>query len=140
MVDATHLARPRRSLRVLVADDAALIRMLMAEMLSRAGYSVNVAERRLDAVTANGNERFDIILMDMQMPVMDGIDAMQDMRAQEDPRGRIPTIALTADALQTNHKNYMDGGASLALTKPVKWENLLAEMERLTERVRALTQ
>ncbi len=132
---ASQLTEAARPLQILVAEDNETTRMLMTAMLSRLGHTVHAVENGLEAVNAHKNERFDIVLMDMQMPVMDGPEAMEKIRAQEAAGPAIPMIALTADALEENHKNYIDAGADIVVTKPVNWQNLVAEMERLTQRV-----
>ena len=138
-VASSQLTEAKRPLQILVAEDNETTRMLMTTMLSRLGHTVHGVEHGLEAVNANANGQFDIILMDMQMPVMDGPEAMEKIRAQESTGGTPPMIALTADALEENHKGYIQAGAKVVITKPVNWQKLIAEMERLTQQTAAPT-
>ncbi len=131
-VAASNIADSQSRLRVLVAEDNETTRMLMSAMLSRMGHSVRTVEHGRDAVEAYQNENYDIVLMDMQMPVMDGPEAITIIRTLESDGAHIPIIALTADALDENHKEYMAAGADVVATKPVNWQALTAEMKRLT--------
>jgi len=128
---ASQLEQAKSPLRVLVAEDNETTRMLMSAMLSRLGHMVHAVEHGRDAVDAYQNEAFDIILMDMQMPIMDGPEAIEHIRAREDSTAHIPVVALTADALEENHKGYIAAGADVVITKPVNWQALVAEMDRL---------
>jgi len=122
----------RRSLRVLVTEDNDAIRMLITAMLSRNGHSVTEANDGRAAVAAVRLAKPDIILMDMQMPVMDGPSAMRIIRMEESASARIPIIALTADALKENRAAYLAAGAESLLVKPIDWQVLFSEMDRLT--------
>ncbi|MGZ5940568.1 MAG: ATP-binding protein [Rhizomicrobium sp.] len=119
-------------LRVLAAEDDATIRTLIETVLSRSGYSVTAVSNGAEAVEEAKRRPYDIILMDMQMPIMDGPDAMRAIRAGSDALRTVPIIALTADALQENQDAYLESGASLILTKPIAWPQLLSEIRRLT--------
>jgi len=125
-------AKVSRPLRVLVAEDNETNRMLAIRLLSKMGHAVTAAENGAVAVAEFGRAAFDVVLMDMQMPVMDGPDAMRIIRGQERPPAHVPIIALTADAMREHHREYLDAGADLILTKPVDWSLLAAEMDRLT--------
>lgn len=123
-------------LQVLVAEDNETNRMLAQRILTKMGHSVQVAENGAVAVAATQSREFDIILMDMQMPVMDGPTAMRIICGDRPQGHRVPIIALTADAMREHHDGYGDAGASVIMTKPVNWIQLGAEMERLTRDVR----
>ncbi len=123
-----------RPLRVLLAEDNASIRSLLTTVLERRGHAVTATNDGAAAVAAIRQERFDIILMDMQMPVMDGPDAMRVIRGETAPIADTPIIALTADALQENRAAYLAAGANSILIKPIDWSLLAAEMERLAPR------
>jgi CheY-like chemotaxis protein len=117
---------------VLVTEDNDAIRMLITAMLSRNGHSVTEANDGRAAVAAVRLAKPDIILMDMQMPVMDGPSAMRIIRMEESASARIPIIALTADALKENRAAYLAAGAESLLVKPIDWQVLFSEMDRLT--------
>ncbi len=118
--------------RVLLAEDNAVARLLVSTMLRRLGHTVDMAENGSEAVSAEQQNSYDIILMDMQMPVMDGPEAMTLIRAHgRAKRLHIPIIALTADVLATHQRGYLDAGADIVMGKPVDWVNLARTMDRL---------
>lgn len=131
---AAALATSARHLRVLIADDNETIRMLTSTMLTRNGHTVTATSDGAAAVAAMRRDTFDIVLMDMQMPIMDGPDAMRVIRSEEAPTAHIPIIALTADALEENRVTYLAAGADSILVKPIDWGALALEMGRLTAR------
>jgi CheY-like chemotaxis protein len=133
------MALAPRPLRVLVAEDNDTNRMLAIRLLSKMGHAVTAAGNGAVAVAEFARAAFDVVLMDMQMPVMDGPSAMRVIRGQERAPARIPIIALTADAMREHHLEYIEAGADLILTKPVDWSLLAAEMDRLTRGERAVS-
>jgi CheY-like chemotaxis protein len=120
-----------RALRVLVADDVAANRMVARAMLAAAGHRVDSASDGAEAVAAVEREAYDVVLMDVQMPVMDGLEATRRIRALDGGRGRVPILAVTASALPEQvaacHAAGMDGH----LPKPIDRESLLSAVGRL---------
>ena len=117
---------------ILIAEDNDTSRFLLATMLGRRGHSVTAVVNGQEAVDAASTTAFDIILLDMQMPVMDGPEAMQHIRAAEkNGAKRTPIIALTADVIAEHRKAYLAGGADSVVGKPVDWMALDQEMDRL---------
>ncbi len=121
-------ALPR--LHVLLAEDNAINQMLVRSMLENAGHRVSVADNGALAVAAAEREDFDIVLMDGHMPVMDGVAATQAIRALHGPRGRVPVIAVTADALSVDRDRYLAAGMYEVVTKPIDFPRLYAVMAR----------
>ncbi|MFA5265515.1 MAG: response regulator, partial [Opitutaceae bacterium] len=100
-------------------------------MLKRLGYTVDIASNGLEAVDAVIKKHYDIILMDMQMPEMSGIEATMKIREMTvDPERRPWIIALTANALKEFRKDCYDAGMDDYLSKPVKLEDLRGAMDR----------
>lgn len=122
-------------MRVLVAEDNPTTQMLVKTMLERDGHKVVTADNGALAVEAAASGDFDIVLMDMQMPVMDGPDATRQIRAMKEPISGCPVIALTADAIRSHRQTYLDAGANVIVTKPIVWATLFSEMGRLTGKV-----
>lgn len=118
-----------RPLRILAAEDNDTNRMLLTTLLGRIGHSVDAVENGALAVAALEQGSYDIVLMDMQMPVMDGVEAT---RAIREAGKTMPIIALTADALPENHHRYLDAGVDSIITKPINWQLLADEMDRMT--------
>jgi signal transduction histidine kinase/CheY-like chemotaxis protein len=120
-----------RSLRVLVADDVAANRMVARAMLVAAGHRVDSASDGAEAVAAVEREAYDVVLMDVQMPVMDGLEATRRIRMMEGTRRAIPILAVTASALPEQVQACRDAGMDGHLAKPIDRENLLSAVARL---------
>jgi CheY-like chemotaxis protein len=128
---AGALGAPGRPLRVLLTEDSRDNRILIRAYLKKSGARVDEAENGLIAVEKAKTEKYDLILMDIQMPVMDGLEAMRLIRQRERQDGleRTPIIALTASALENDVRRSLDAGADLHVSKPVKKATLLAAIE-----------
>ena len=107
-----------RPLRVLVVDDVAVNRELLGEMLGRQGHEVLLAEDGAEAVELAARERLDVVLMDVQMPVMDGMEATRRIRRLPPPAGTVPILALTANVMESERQRYLAAGMNRCLTKP----------------------
>jgi CheY-like chemotaxis protein len=117
-------------LRVLVAEDNPINQKVIGAMLLRQGWSVTLAVNGVEACRYFGESGFDLVLMDVQMPEMDGLEAARRIRAEEVRRGsaRTPILALTAHASQAQHEQCLAHGMDSVLTKPVNLPNLLREI------------
>ena len=111
-------------LRLLVAEDNPTNRLLVGTRLRRAGHRVDLVENGLQAVEAVRGNEYDVVLMDMQMPELDGVGATRAIRALPGPGARVPIVALTADALPEFRARYMSSGLDDYLTKPIDWRAL----------------
>jgi two-component system, sensor histidine kinase and response regulator len=120
-----HLDRP---LRILLADDSRDNRLLVHAYLKDTAWQLVDAENGAIAVDRLKAGSFDLILMDIQMPVMDGLEATRTIRAWEKERGlsRIPILALTASALDEDVRRTFDAGVDMHVSKPIKKAVLLA--------------
>jgi CheY-like chemotaxis protein len=109
------------SLRILLAEDNPINALLTRELLRRRGHTTVEVTSGEAAVKAMLNDSFDVVLTDIHMPGMDGIEATQAIRANETLKGqpRTPIIALTADALETGKRACKEAGMDGFLTKPV---------------------
>ena len=112
------------ALRLLVAEDNPTNRLLVGTRLRRAGHRVDLVENGLQAVEAVRGNEYDVVLMDMQMPELDGVGATRAIRALPGPGARVPIVALTADALPEFRARYMSSGLDDYLTKPIDWKAL----------------
>jgi signal transduction histidine kinase/DNA-binding NarL/FixJ family response regulator len=120
-----------RSLRVLVADDVAANRMVARAMLAAAGHRVDSAADGAEALAAVEREAYDVVLMDVQMPVMDGLEATRRIRLLDGGRGRVPILAVTASALPEQVEACHAAGMDGHLPKPIDRESLLSAIGRL---------
>ncbi|MBC7924073.1 MAG: response regulator, partial [Bryobacteraceae bacterium] len=123
-----------RSLRILVAEDNGVNQKLARSILEKAFHRVELVTNGEQAVAATAQRTFDLILMDLQMPVMDGLEATRLIREQELTRGigsKVPIIALTANAMRSDREKCAVAGMDGYLSKPFRSHELLELVERL---------
>jgi CheY-like chemotaxis protein len=125
-------------LRILVAEDNKINQRLMVMLLTAGGHEVDVASNGEDAVEAVRQGGFDVVLMDMQMPVLDGVGAVRRIRAMAKPACSIPILALTADAIAGAEERYLAVGVDAYLAKPITPAALQAALAGLTGRRREM--
>lgn len=113
---------------VLVAEDALLNQKFITALLKKWGLEVILAEDGREAVSLTDEMRPDLILMDMQMPEMDGLEATRIIRSFEDSTAKTPIIALTANAFKKDAKQCLDAGMNAYLSKPINRDALEAEL------------
>jgi len=122
---------PARSLRILVAEDNLVNQRLAVRLLERAGHRVDLTANGRDAVEALGRAAYDLVLMDCQMPEMDGFEATRAIRAAEQGTDRhIPIVALTANAMQGDREKCLEAGMDDYLAKPFTNQTLAAVLAR----------
>ncbi|EGV18251.1 ATP-binding protein [Thiocapsa marina] len=120
----------RAALPILLVDDNQVNRMVAEATLKKAGYQVRIATNGLEALEAVCGEPVGSVLMDVSMPVMDGIEASRRIRALGGYPGRVPIIAMTAHALKEEEDRCMSAGMDDFITKPFVRANLLAVLAR----------
>jgi signal transduction histidine kinase/CheY-like chemotaxis protein len=122
-------------LRVLLAEDNPINQKVIGAMLRRQGWSVTLAVNGVDACRCYLESRFDLVLMDVQMPEMDGPEATRRIRAEEVRRSLVPTpiLALTAHASRAHHEQCLAAGMDAVITKPVNLQTLLREVAAAME-------
>jgi CheY-like chemotaxis protein/HPt (histidine-containing phosphotransfer) domain-containing protein len=118
------------SLRILLAEDSQANQEVLTAILRRAGYQVDVAVNGLKAVEAVSRISYDLVLMDLAMPEMDGVEATYHIRNLPGQQGGIPIIALTANAILTEQQRCLQAGMNDYLTKPVSRATLLTVIAR----------
>ena len=125
------LPAPQRSLRVLAAEDNHVNQMVLSAMLEKSGHHIDMVGNGIEAVAAAVRCHYDLILMDVQMPEMDGVTACQKIRALPGAVKDIPIIAVTANAMLGDREKYLDAGMTDYVTKPVNMEKLAGVIARL---------
>jgi CheY-like chemotaxis protein len=128
--DLTGLA----GLQVLVAEDNVINQKVISSLLRRQGWTITLAGNGKEAYRHFLHSHFDLILMDIQMPEMDGLEATALIRREEISRGsesRTPIIALTAHTSQSQHHQCLAAGMDLVVTKPVNLPTLLRGIQEL---------
>ncbi len=129
-VDARPAAPPA-ALRILAAEDVPTNQLLLQHLLSREGHGVTVVANGEEAVAAAAREPFDVILMDVQMPVMDGVEATRRIRALAAPANAVPIVMVTAHAMLGDRDRYLAAGANDYLAKPIKPDALRASLRAI---------
>jgi len=127
-----HWLRERRPrLRLLLADDSPTNRMLAIRLLEKRGHTVVSVEDGLKAVEAVQESSFDAVLMDVQMPELDGLEAAQVIRQWEGGKAHIPIVALTAYAMESDRQRCLEAGMDAYVSKPFSADELYATVEQL---------
>ena len=119
-----------QALDVLVAEDNHVNQMVIRAMLEKAGHRIEIVENGYEAVEAASNHVYDVILMDIQMPKLDGLSAMRMIRKLDGPACQIPIIALTANAMKGSREEYMNQGMDDYISKPIAPAKLNAALRR----------
>ncbi|MBT5051008.1 MAG: response regulator [Rhodospirillaceae bacterium] len=125
--------RNDRPLHILVAEDNELNQRIISWMLTPLNCQFDIVGDGLEAVAAVARSRYDVVLMDVQMPGMDGITATRKIRAVDGPHKDIPIIALTANAMQGDAENYLKAGMTDYVSKPIDQRKLLETITRLAD-------
>jgi CheY-like chemotaxis protein len=121
-------------LRALLVEDNPTNRLVASKMLEALGVSVAMAEHGGLGVEAAQTGEFDLILMDVQMPVMDGLEATRRIRALDGPAAQTPIIGLTANAMAHQRDAYMAAGMDGLVAKPISPSALVSEIARVVRR------
>jgi CheY-like chemotaxis protein len=121
-----------RPLKILAADDHAVNRMIVQMYMQLAGHEVTMVEDGKQALEAMNEQDFDLVLMDIQMPVMDGLAATRQIRALKHPKCDVPIIALTANAMTGDREKYLAEGLTDYVAKPIDPATLLAAVARVS--------
>ncbi|MGL4443371.1 MAG: response regulator, partial [Alsobacter sp.] len=125
--------------RILLAEDNATNRLVIGTLLQKLGFSCRAALNGLEAVAAVQEEAFDLVLMDVMMPEMDGYAATRAIRALPGACGRTPIVALTANVLTADIKAALAAGMDDFATKPISRDKLEQVIQRALEKSRAVT-
>lgn len=124
---------PFAGLQLLIADDSPTNLMVIREMLANTGASITAVSDGAQVVETWRKAPLDMLLLDIAMPVMDGLSALRKIRAEEDEAGRphIPAVAVTANALKHQLDEYILGGFDTHIAKPFRRQELISTIEAL---------
>jgi CheY-like chemotaxis protein len=125
--------KENEKIKILLAEDSLVNQRLVLVLLNKKGFNVKIVSNGREAVETNGSETFDLILMDIQMPEMDGFEATGIIRDKEKLNGKhIPIIALTAHAMKEDMEKCLKAGMDDYLSKPIGSNELYAKIYRYT--------
>ena len=127
----------RHPLRILLAEDNAVNQKLALRLLSQMGYRADVAANGLEAVQSVQRQAYDVVLMDVQMPEMDGLEATRRIRAEGTRHGQPRIVAMTANAMQGDREACIAAGMDDYVTKPIRVDALVQALERTQPMPRA---
>ena len=116
--------------RILVAEDDEISRMIVTELLESAGLAVTEAADGRQALDCLDQATFDLVLMDIEMPVMGGLDAIREIRSMAAEVAELPVIAMTAHALVGDKERFLAAGMNDYITKPIDPDSLLATIRQ----------
>jgi CheY-like chemotaxis protein len=120
----------RPALRILLAEDNAVNQKLALRLLAQLGYRADVAGNGLEVIAALERQSYDIVLMDVQMPELDGLEATRRIRAQWTPPRGPRIIAMTANAMQGDREDCLAAGMDDYISKPIRVHDLLSALQR----------
>lgn len=118
-------------LRVLLAEDQPVNQKLMRAVMEQLGHDLTIANNGVEAVKAMRQATFDLILMDIQMPELDGILTTKVIRSADADWSQIPIVALTAHAMESHRQSYISAGMDGFVSKPFRMDVLIGEMTRV---------
>jgi two-component system, sensor histidine kinase and response regulator len=128
---ATHTTPAGRRLNILLAEDNPVNQRVTVGLLKKRGHSVQAVLNGKEAIQALACEQFDLVFMDVQMPVMDGLEATAEIRSKEESTGaHVPIVAMTAHAMKGDRDRCLDAGMDDYLSKPVEPKLLQAVLDR----------
>ncbi len=126
------LGASNRPLRILCAEDTPANQKVITKILSKRGHRVEIAHNGREAVDRSQREQFDLIIMDVQMPTMDGLQATKLIRENErETKRHVPVVAMTAHAMRGDREKCIDAGMDDYLTKPIDAERLIRKVESI---------
>ena len=132
LVTRHSMREARRQLKVLLVEDNAINRELAVRLLKKRGHTVSVAGNGKEALSAIESEPFEVVLMDVQMPEMDGFEATAEIRRREAASGKhLPIVAMTAHAMKGDRERCLAAGMDAYISKPIQFDELIEVTESL---------
>jgi CheY-like chemotaxis protein len=124
----------RHPLRILLAEDNVVNQKLAMRLLQQMGYRADLASNGIEAIECVQRQTYDVVLMDVQMPEMDGLEAARRIVARGKPNDRPRIVAMTANAMQGDREECLAAGMDDYLTKPIRVERLVESLNQVRAR------
>ena len=128
----TAIKQNEASLRILLAEDDSINALLAKSLLAKQGHIVTHVEDGMEAVNSMRTHRFDMVFMDLHMPVMDGLTALKEIRSMKGPSSIIPIVVLSADGQNAIKDKALSAGATDFLVKPMDPDALCDLLRRVS--------
>ncbi len=119
--------------RVLIAEDSSVIQNLVKKILEFQNFEITAVKNGEQVIQLLQKEDFDIILLDINMPVMDGMECVKAIRGLEDSKSKIPVVAITGNARNYTEEEFKEVGFNDVLMKPLNFDKLVLVVKSLTE-------
>ena len=134
--DPRELSRPpvRQTLKVLLAEDNVVNQKLALRLLQQLGYRADLAANGIEAIECIARQTYDVVLMDVQMPEMDGLEASRQITRRWPAAARPRIIAMTANAMQGDREMCIAAGMDDYVTKPIRVDQLVEALQNVTAR------
>jgi len=126
-------AESPKQLNILLAEDNLINQKVAKRLLEKLGHRVDIAANGRETVQKWASDSYDLILMDCQMPEMDGYDATREIRSSEAGRWHIPIAALTANAMPGDREKCLAAGMDAFIAKPIKVDSFTETLKRLLD-------
>jgi CheY-like chemotaxis protein len=130
-----RISKTTKPLHILLAEDDAINQKVIVKMLNEKGHSVDTANNGLEVVELYERGNYDVVLMDIQMPIMNGMEAVQKIRQKENKFKYTPIIAMTAYALQGDREKFLSQGMDEYVVKPIQMNELFFALEKVTSNI-----
>ena len=127
------ITKPLKQLKILLVEDDFINQKVISKMLSEKGHAIDTANNGLEALELFEQNKYDVILMDIQMPKMNGVEAISRLKEKEGSTNHTPVIALTAYALQGDRERFLDLGFDGYVSKPIQMSELFYNIDKITE-------
>lgn len=119
--------------KILIAEDSSVIQNISRKVLEFQNFEISSAKDGKEVIKKMGKEDFDVILMDINMPKMDGMECARQIRAMEDEKkSKVPIIAITGNAKNYSMEDFRDAGIDEYLPKPINFDSLIGLLKKLT--------
>jgi signal transduction histidine kinase/ligand-binding sensor domain-containing protein/CheY-like chemotaxis protein len=128
--NANNQQASKCSYKILLAEDNAVNQMVAKSILGKLGYSIDIADNGSKAIDMLSKQKYDLVFMDIRMPILNGLEAAQVIRKEQGINSAIPIVAVTADAMKESYQACVDAGMNDFIVKPIKLEAIKEKLDK----------